>query len=227
RGVNRQAIFFDDDDRNRFVQAMEKYSGETHTDIITYCLMTTHVHILLNTPDQLGLFMKKLSSSYVYYFNHKYDRIGHLFQDRYKSEAVESEEYLLTAARYILQNPQKAHICNTEDYRWSNWNDVVSMSGFTKPGILYEIAGKELPLKEFLLKENDDICLDEYTPIVLSDQETQKAIRKICGETDPMQISNLPKKARDILLVKMKDAGISIKQIEQYTGIGRNIIYRA
>ncbi len=71
--------------------------------------MGNHIHLLLKEEkEELGIIMRRIGSSYVYWYNWKYKRCGHLFQDRYKSEAVEDERYLLTVLRYIYQNPLKA-----------------------------------------------------------------------------------------------------------------------
>ncbi len=65
--------------------------------------------------------MKRINISYVYYFNKKYDRIGHLFQDRFKSEGIENDAYLLSAVRYIHNNPVKAgKVQSIEEYKWSS-----------------------------------------------------------------------------------------------------------
>ncbi len=227
RGVNRMDIFNDDSDRIRFINTMKRFSGETAVDIIVYCLMRNHVHILTVAPDGMDLFMKKLASSYVYYFNRKYDRVGHLFQDRYKSEAVESDAYLLTAARYILQNPQKAGICKTADYPWSSWKEVLTLSGFTKPKILYDLAEGNLKLPDYLLSDNEDICLDLEKNAAISDAEALGVIRSVFKDPDLSDIKSLPRYERNLLLQKLKEEGLSARQISLYTGLGRNIVQRA
>ncbi len=226
RGVNRQDVFLDDIDRKRFIDTMKRFHKETGVDIIVYCLMSNHVHILALAHDNLDVFMKKLSSSYVYYFNHKYGRIGHLFQDRYKSEAIESDSYLLTAARYILQNPRKAQICQAMDYEWSSWNDVISLSGFTKPRILYDLAEGDFALQDYLSTDSTDRCLDIEVRAPLSDSDALKEIRRILGEIEPKSLSRLSLEKRNFFLSKMKDANISAKQIEDLTGISRNVYYK-
>ncbi|MBQ6508028.1 MAG: transposase, partial [Flexilinea sp.] len=220
RGVNRQDIFLDDCDRTRFIDTLKRFSFETKTDIIVYCLMTNHVHLLVSAPDGPDVFMKKLSSSYVYYFNHRYGRIGHLFQDRFKSEAIESDDYLLTAARYILQNPQKAGICKASNYQWSNWKDIAFLSGFTKPQLLYDLAAGNCPLQDYLLADNDDICLDIDTNAQMPDLEAEIKIKQILGN---INLKNVSKETRNHLLVQMKDAGITAVQIEKFIGISRHI----
>ena len=115
RGINRQNIFEDDDDRRRFIDTAFRFSEETQAKIHAWCLMSNHVHLLIYSEIIPDMFIKKLSCSYVPYFNKKYDRIGHLFQDRYKSETITDESYLLGVVRYIHRNPQKAGISSMED----------------------------------------------------------------------------------------------------------------
>ena len=78
-------------------------------EMYAFCLMTNHVHLLLRETDEpLEVVFKRIGSRYAYWYNNKYQRIGHLFQDRFKSENVEDDAYFLTVLRYIIQNPMKA-----------------------------------------------------------------------------------------------------------------------
>ncbi|MBQ5759363.1 MAG: transposase, partial [Schwartzia sp.] len=109
RGIGRQILFENDDDRRKYLALLEKYQEENDITLMAYCLMDNHVHLLIRDNNgSLSLFMKQMGVSYALYYNRKYERVGHLFQDRYKSEVVDREEYLLTAYRYILNNPVKA-----------------------------------------------------------------------------------------------------------------------
>jgi REP element-mobilizing transposase RayT len=85
--------------------------------------MDNHVHLLINEgDDEIGKIMKRINISYSYYFNKKYGRIGHLFQDRFKSEGIDSDAYLLSVVRYIHNNPVKAGLVkNIEEYKWSSY----------------------------------------------------------------------------------------------------------
>ena len=94
--------------------------------------MTNHVHLLIKERNEdLGIVFRRIGAKYVYWYNHKYKRRGYLFQDRYKSEAVESDEYLLTVLRYIHQNPVKAGISkNVRSYPWSSYNEYITKAVF-------------------------------------------------------------------------------------------------
>ena len=100
---------------------------ERHCYLYSWCLMGNHVHLLIKESDEpIGEVMKRISSSYVYYYNHKYNRIGHLFQERFKSQPVEDWQYFLTLLRYIHQNPLKPQlVTDLKDYRWSSWNEFL------------------------------------------------------------------------------------------------------
>ena len=103
RGNNRQDIFYNDTDRLFMLSRIEKYSEQTNIEIYAYCLMDNHIHLLVGKANpNLSKFVQKLATSYAMYFNRKYDRCGHLFQGRFKSEPVETDEYFQTVFRYIL-----------------------------------------------------------------------------------------------------------------------------
>jgi REP element-mobilizing transposase RayT len=122
RGINRQDIFHDKNDFKRYLETLKKFSFECGVTILGYCLMTNHVHLLIHESDKdVSVFMKRLGISYAYWYNWKYERTGHVFQDRFKSEEIENDAYLLTVIRYIHQNPVKTAIAqNPEEYQWSS-----------------------------------------------------------------------------------------------------------
>lgn len=226
RGVNRQAIFFDDDDRQRFLDTVKRFQKELNIQITAYCLMSNHVHMLLHADEELSVFVKKVSSSYVYWFNRKYGRVGHLFQDRYKSEVIDSSSYLMTAMRYILRNPQKAGICSVEDYKWSSFSEF-KKGGFcniTKP---CEIAGSKSALLDFICSDNDDQCMDIEQTHLLSEKEVIMMVFQLSELQDPLEVSHMEKEERDILLHELKKNGASVRQLSRITGVNRNIIQRA
>ena len=125
RGINQQNIFSYDDDYKRFLVILAKYHRQSNYEIYAYCLMGNHIHLLLKEgKESLATSMKRIGTSYVYYYNWQYDRKGHLFQDRYKSEPVEDDAYFLTVLRYIHQNPLKAGLSDDiSSYPWSSYSE--------------------------------------------------------------------------------------------------------
>lgn len=111
RGINRQVIFEDQEDRVKYLELLKAYQEISGFKIYAYCLMSNHIHLLMKEgEEELGIVFRRLGAGYVYWYNWKYNRRGHLFQDRFKSEPVEDDAYLLAVIRYIHQNPVKAGI---------------------------------------------------------------------------------------------------------------------
>ena len=123
RGINRQAIFEDDEDRDKFIDILEKLMLEGSAAMLGYCLMSNHVHLLLREgKDPLDRTLKRIGVPYAFYFNRKYARSGHLFQDRFKSEPIYDDAHLATVIRYVHMNPVKAEIVKSpEDYQLSSF----------------------------------------------------------------------------------------------------------
>jgi len=123
RGNNREAVFIDDEDRRRYLNLLAKYSAKWESPILSYCLMTNHVHLLTKPQEDESLFkmMQGVTLCYTQHINRKYNRSGRLWESRYHSCIVESEQYLWAVARYIEQNPVRAMMTNTpEDYPYSS-----------------------------------------------------------------------------------------------------------
>lgn len=123
RGSVRESIFIDIEDKKRFLAILEDYHNRFGAIYHCFVLMNNHYHLLLETPHgNLVSIMHGINSSYTGYFNRKYNRVGHLFQGRYKAILVEKETYLLELNRYIHLNPVRARICEMpENYDWSSY----------------------------------------------------------------------------------------------------------
>lgn len=123
RGNNDQSIFTDDSDRLRYVLLIEKYRQLNNLKCYAYCLMSNHVHLLYFVRNILTLSktLHNMHCAYAMYFNLRHKRKGHLFQDRYVSWIVKNDSHLLTAKKYIEENPVKAGICQLPGaYKWSS-----------------------------------------------------------------------------------------------------------
>ncbi len=123
RGHNRETVFADADDDRFFLGLLDRYRQRTGFRLYHYCLMTNHFHLLLQVeaPRQLSALLAGLLRAYVHYFNRRYRFVGHLWQGRFKSPAVQVEEYLLSCGRYIERNPVEAGLVGQPwDYPWSS-----------------------------------------------------------------------------------------------------------
>ena len=112
RGVAKGKVFEDEKDKAKFIELMASAAREYKFNIHAFCLMDNHYHILVqNTRENLSSGMRQLNAQYASYFNKQHDRVGHLWQGRFKSWFVLDEKYLFTLFKYIENNPVKAGIC--------------------------------------------------------------------------------------------------------------------
>ena len=124
RGNEKKNIFRNDEDKFKFLEIVSKARAKHSFLVYAYCLMDNHVHLLINdNGNDISKLMKSINVSYVSYFNRIHERSGHLFQDRFRSELVKDDRYLLEVSRYIHNNPVKAKIKeNPGGFKWSSYN---------------------------------------------------------------------------------------------------------
>jgi putative transposase len=123
RGHARETLFHDDADRLHFLGLLGRYRHRFQLSIFHYCLMDNHFHLLVQLPDarQLSRLLAGLLVAYWHHYRRRYQLVGHLFQGRCKTPAVEIESYLLSCGRYIERNPLEAcMVAQPWDYRWSS-----------------------------------------------------------------------------------------------------------
>ncbi len=228
RGIGKQLLFEDDEDYQRYIDLLDRFSRETEVSVCVYCLMQNHTHLLLRDSDQrIPLMMKKLGVSYSYYFNQKYERSGHLFQDRYHSETVEDDAYLMMVVRYILNNPRKAGIAETENYPWSSYSYYYgSRKTFVSTQSIEELMGNAAAFTAYVAEENSDQCLEFSISDRHDDKWALQVIhRKLQGQSGTC-LQHMDPSDRDKALRELKKAGVSVRQLERLTGITRGVIQR-
>lgn len=240
RGANRQEIFHDDEDDMKFLDILKKYKRISKFILYAWCLMGNHVHLLLKEgEEELATTMKRIGVSYATFYNWKYSTTGHLFQDRFKSENVETDEYFLTVVRYIHQNPVKAGIvARVEDWKWSScagyYDQVYYPGGLLERNKALRMFGEDRLLakerfKEFNERSNHDECLEDiYRKRKLTDEQAREEIKQLLGEVEIAQVKSLPGWQRDYYLIKIKAIeGINIRQAARILGVSKSLVHRA
>ncbi|MGN0458662.1 MAG: REP-associated tyrosine transposase [Eubacterium sp.] len=227
RGINKQQIFQENEDYQKFLNVVKDCKEISGFELFAYCLMSNHAHLLLKEGNEnLDLIVKRIGSRYVYWYNTKYKRTGHLFQDRYKSEPINNDEYLLSAIRYIHQNPVKAGIVERcENYKYSSYNAYISNNGFVDSSEILEI----LPLSEFSRfhcesETNSHIDFYETKLVRLTDEEAKRIIEKISGCKTVEEYQKLPQKKQIGFISEFRSKNISIRQINRLTGLSIGIV---
>ena len=227
RGNNKQILYESPDDYRYYLSKMGKYSREAGVVINAFCLMENHVHILVNAPHgNVSEMMRNLNGCYSKYYNQKYGRIGQLYQGRFLSEPIETETALFIVLRYILNNPKAAGICPAEQYRWSTYKGFFRESTVLDLDFFREKLPTSEAYREYIMTSNDDECM-EYTKPVHDDNWAREVIRdRLCIKTG-IELQTWDKPKRDGAFRLLSDAGLSLRQMERLTGIGRKVISRS
>ena len=243
RGINRQDIFEEPEDYWTFIKILSAVQDRLADDLVTrvitchiyaYCLMPNHIHVLLCEKSwHLGEVVKSIAASYAFYFNKKYGRIGHLFQDRFKSEPCNDSNYYLTLFRYIHQNPIKAGLVSlAEDYEYSSWgNDYLGKGSqlvcHTQPALKrYGIA--ELAEWVNMPLEDNIRCIDMNERKIIADETVRQMILKKCGADNISGFQlNSRERQKDIVREVMMELGAGPRQMSRVSGLPYTLIYKA
>lgn len=228
RGINHQHIFEEFGDYTYFMQILRDVKVDLGFELHAYCLMSNHVHLLFREK-QLGdisLMMKKLLTKYVMYFNRKYQRSGALIASRYKSAPVEVDEYFIPLQRYIHQNPLKAGLVKKlEDYPFSSYREYIFGGELVDTVFSLGILGNDEWIR--LHQAITDEVFEISGQFSLTDDEIRRKIMSYTHGREPHEIGSWAKAERDILLRKLKEEGLSIRQIERVTGISRGVVAKS
>lgn len=244
RGINHQNIFEEQEDYYHFLTTLDVMAQSYDPDgtssgrnyvLYAYCLMTNHIHLLIRErEDTVGMAIKRIASSYVYYYNRKYSRDGHLFRERFKSEPVNDMAYFVTLLRYIHQNPVKAGMVGeVKDYEFSSWNEYTDKNSTLFPVCDTRTVLNRIPYSELsdLVNEplSDDVfCLDIEAAFKgrPSDDHVMWLIKEKTGATNSSAFQQLPDETKRSMLIELKGRRASLRQLERLTGIGKSMIYR-
>lgn len=248
RGINKQNIFFAEDDYLRMMKILrdapfekDPLTGKVVKDnlctIYAYCILDNHVHILIREGEmKISEVMQSIELRYALYYNKKYERVGHLFQGRFESEAVNDSPYFYTLLRYIHRNPVKALEAKTpEEYPYSSWNEYInyptnlmrvlkpeaiaiviqrySLSELTK---WVKFEGDEIIYtdsegNEIVIKANNCLDMDRF-PNPISDREAFEILSEITGLANPEDFRLLDAPTQIFYLLQAIGRGVKLKQ---------------
>jgi len=230
KGIDGRNIFLEDEDKVVFIEKMIKAKEKAEFKIIAYCLMSNHVHLLLEESEEIGTSIKRMTVAYVQWHNNKYGRTGHLFQNRYNSEVVEDDRYLVTVVRYVHRNPLKAKMVKQiADYQWSSYESYLS----SYKGISSDIDTQRIhayfnqieDFERFSKEENDDDCLEENSVMKITDSKIHEIVDL---DYDWLKFSEMSANQRNEQIKKLhQKTGASIRQLARVLGLGKGIIEKA
>lgn len=238
RGNEKKNIFADEQDKHRFLEDVTIKQSHIGFFLYAYCLMDNHVHLLLNTNgNDLSIIMKGIGVRYAYYYNAKHQRVGHVFQDRFKSEPVEDERYLQAVIRYIHNNPVKAGIViKAEEYPWSSYGSYINPQNDKLVDTEFVLKlfsnNRNTAIEEFKRFSNETdntLCMD-----FLDDNEIQTLEEGQAYLENYLREKWGGRTLDDVLTVNRKEViadirshtKLSIRAIAELLGVNRNVVER-
>ena len=228
RGINKHPIFMDEEDNEKFLQVLDACKNVSEFELYGYCLMGNHVHLLLKEcKEPLEQIFKRIGSRYVYWYNNKYKRCGHLFQDRFKSEPVENDRYFTVALRYIHQNPVKAGLCKlVNEYKWSSYINYFEKNMIVDTKLALSIIG----INNFILfmdSNSNDSCLeDSKSRKMLTDESLINLIEKELNIKADLILKEPKVIMKEMLRKVLTFEGVSTRQLSRVTGVSVNTIWK-
>jgi REP element-mobilizing transposase RayT/DNA-binding transcriptional regulator YiaG len=233
RGNEKKDIFRDDHDKLRFIEIIKKVKQGNSFYLHAFCLMDNHLHMMISEgKEDVARIMKRITVSYVSYFNKKYRRVGHLFQDRFKSEVIEQDSYVLSLVRYIHKNPVKAGIVhNAADYKWSSHPGYIDeKSDFAEILDLDDILGlfsENRPeaikrYEKYMTEEGDESFIEiELEKDVMEEETARELYEKLLleGKGEKQRPENVIKEFRE-------RTNLSIRRIAAITGLNKDKVNR-
>lgn len=238
-GNEQRNIFLDDADRQKFLETLAKKKTEKECSLYAYCLMDNHIHLVVReNHKQISTIIKGIATSYAMFFNIKYDRAGHVFHSRFKSESVDDEQYLISLIRYVHNNPVQAGIADKpEQYRWSSYHSYVSPGAGENVDAGYVLSMIDGNLNEavrvfkwFSHEKDDTNYMDEETEMVKTVEEGRAYLEELIAHKWPgvAKTTIIKDKGRrnEVIRDLRSNTGLSIRKTAELLGVNRRVVER-
>jgi len=234
RGINKQDIFLEYQDYRQYLTVMRRIKERSNCIVHCYCLMPNHVHLLLQIDgEDIGLVMKRIGSSYVRWYNNKYQRVGHLFQDRFLSKTVEEDSYFIKVLQYIHQNPVEGSLApSCATYLWSSYNDYVTpktavFSGLVSTARALEMFDGLADFVKFNNEVNKEMHQNEYL-LPASDEMIKSVLASLLGNRPIEDLLAMNRSERDYIIIKVREeTRATYSRIANLCGLSLNVVKKA
>lgn len=228
QGIERKYIFVEDYFKKLYLNLIEKNLKDTNIEILAYCIMDNHVHILLylENLEELKIFMKKINTSFAMKYNKIHNRVGYVFRDRYYLQPIVSETQLYNCLVYIHKNPINAKIvASYNEYEYSSYQE------FYDKQVLITNKGKKLIFgsDKNYIKVYEKIHADRIINDIRDVQEykdydiTIKKFLKIY-EKNIEEIKNDRELFQKLLVILKLECGLSLRKMEAIFDIGKDTL---
>lgn len=228
RGIDKRWIFLQDQDYQRFLELLDRVKRKSEMQVLAYCLMKNHIHLLVKEGNEyIGDTVRRINVGYALYHNQTHERTGYLFQNRFRSEAINDDRYLFTVFRYIHQNPVKAELVEgIEDYPWSSYHEYLRRKRrIIDESLLWAKFPGERSIRAFHQEKLEEGCMDLVEEISYSDKELGIHIEDKMGIKE---LTNLSAEVRNGEIRRIREeTKASIRQLARVLRLNRNTVHAA
>ncbi|MFZ5353841.1 MAG: REP-associated tyrosine transposase [Bacillota bacterium] len=235
RGNNRERVFGSSENKELFIKCAKMQVDNGLIEIAAYCVMDNHVHLIIKAGiEDLATAMKRINIRYAMIYNEKNDRVGHVFQDRFKSESIADDTYLLQVIRYVHNNPVKAKIVkHPKEYKWSSYcqyfEGVTVVAQEQRDFVMKHFDNRIKAFGEFheqvdkseYLEINEDIEKERY-------EIAQEIISEYFGSnglTDGKQVMKNYERLEELVTRLLAESRLSHRKIAYLLGVSSNVVH--
>lgn len=224
QGIKKENVFLMKEDFEKYLFLMNRYKTKYDIQILSYCIMSNHVHLLLYSDDikRVSEYMHQINFIYAMNYNMFYERVGYVFRDRFKLEEITDLNYLYNCILYIHNNPVKAGICKTaRAYKYSSYNEYLNGARIISLDVLNQILGAK-NCEQIATDESEefDCFLDVDNDVELKAKRLVENFIKI-QDKELIEILNNSKTRRELLIELHVKNKISYRCIEKVLNIDR------
>lgn len=215
QGDEKKYIFHSAKNKWKMIYLLKHNAFRNDVEIISYCIMDNHVHLLVFCPEQdrVSKMMQQSNTSFGLYFTNKREKVGHVFRDRFRSEPIYTKSHLINCIKYIHNNPVKAGICKEpKNYKYSSFNVFQKMNENIRN------------ICDFSSRDVEDIKKDSNTiTMFLEDEYSKRDIQEVFDELKKMYHGDCKKNENIIEFYKelKKNCKIADYKIAELLGIHR------
>ena len=210
RGNNRERIFAGAEEKGKYLHIIQDYCERYKFHFLGYVIMDNHAHLLVRVEQvELAKIMQGIQQRYTQYYNRRYARTGHVFEQRYKAKLCSDEKYLLTLLCYVHQNPQKAGLPEGIDYEWSSHKNYLGKvhSGVETEFILSMLSERKIiAIAEYQRLMGSEVKTPEYGDLPNYEQRINLSGMNVSGRSEKPSWS-------DLLETIAADMGIEKEQL--------------
>ncbi len=235
RSINQHIIFEEDNDYQKILYILSDCKRTFDIDIYAYCLMDNHIHLLLHSSEEhLASFFQSLGTRFVRWYNTKYSRSGHLFQDRYYSIPVIKEQQYLATLTYIHNNPVKSALCRyPSEYRWSSFNAFYGQKNpLVDTSFSYNVAGSKDLLLQYFSSASAPFDDAQVIPALeksrqfMPDNDALDVFKEVTELSSTSDVVRLPKRLRNRYISILHAKGLTQKQIARLMDVSISTVKR-